>query len=51
MKAVNTEVMRVDKTALVIDVNAAIEQNFLRDSGRILAEILGYLSERLVLIK
>ena len=50
MKAVDAEVMRIDETAFVVGVNAAVEHNLFRDSGWVLAEILGYLPERLTLV-
>ena len=51
MEAVNTEVVRIDVAAFVVSINTAVEHDLLRDSGRIFAEILGDLPERLVLVQ
>ena len=51
MEAVNTEVVRIDVAAFVIGINATIEHNLFGDRRRILAEILGYLPKRLVLVQ
>lgn len=50
-KAVNTEVIRVGKTALVPCVGAAVKPHFLGDGGRIFTKELGDILERETLIK
>ena len=50
-KAMNTEVVRVNEATFVVGINTTVEHNLFRDSGRVLAEILGYLPERLVLVQ
>ena len=51
MKAVNAEVVMINKASAVIGVNTAVEHNLFRDSGWILAKILGNLPERFVLVQ
>ena len=41
----HTEVVWIDVAAFVVSINTAVEHNLFRDSGRIFAEILGYLPE------
>ena len=50
-KTVNTEVIRVGKTALVPCVSAAVKPHFLGDGGRIFAKELGDILERKSFIK
>ena len=38
----NTEVVRIDETSVMIGVDTAIEHHLFRDGGRVLTEILGY---------
>ena len=38
----NTEVVRIDKTAAMIGIDTTIEHYFFGDRGWILTEILGY---------
>jgi len=50
-KAVNTEVVRVGKTALVPGVCAAVKAYFLGDGGRVFAKELGDILEREAIIE